>query len=125
MPRQRKRPAGPHRLRAGRQPARDRGEHERLDEHAKIRPLPRSDPAVEAEVESYRRAEAAQVHLLEYSLAVHPAREPQRLVAKLPGTPPTRANRPPEVERIGRRSAERREGKACVSTWRSRGSPTT
>src|SRR3546814_4211388 len=59
MPRQRKRPAGPHRLRAGRQPARDRGEHERLDEHAKIRPLPRSDPAVEADEESYRRAEAA------------------------------------------------------------------
>src|SRR3546814_14024137 len=68
MPRQRKRPAGPHRLRAGRQPARDRGEHERLDEHAKIRPLPRSDPAVEAEEESYRRAAAAQVHLLEYRL---------------------------------------------------------
>src|SRR3546814_14407658 len=52
--------------------------------------------------ESYRRAEAAQVHLLEYSLAVHLAREPQRLVAKLPGTPPTRAKRLPEVARIGR-----------------------
>src|SRR3546814_12009580 len=55
-----------------------------------------------SEEESYRRAEAAQVHLLEYSPAVHLAREPQRLVAKLPGTPPTRAKRLPEVARIGR-----------------------
>src|SRR3546814_19626291 len=100
MPRQRKRPAGPHRLRAGRQPARDRGEHERLDEHAKIRPLPRSDPAVEAEEESYRRADAAQVHLLEYSLAVPLPCEPQNLVATTPGPPPPPPPRHPQGPRL-------------------------
>src|SRR3546814_15723330 len=85
MPRQRKRPAGPHRLRAGRQPARDRGEHERLAEHAKIRPLPRSDPAVEAEEESYRRTETAKVPLLEYSQAAQLTRDPQHPLAQRPG----------------------------------------
>src|SRR3546814_18747902 len=79
-----------------------------------------------SEEESYRRAEEAQVHLLEYSLAVHLAREPQRLVAKLPGTLPTRAKRHPEVQRIGRHlrsSEERRVGTECGSPCKSLGYP--